>query len=167
MENLDLSGVIVTIIIMVVVLGLVLGFLVFSSDSQAFSPYKRRRLLTNHEIVMLAKLRRALHGTNYDVFPQVSMGALIDLKRNVDHKKRLGLRNRFDRKVVDFVIANSDGFAVLLIELDDYTHSKAKDMARDQLTRSAGYKTLRYRGAKGLDPRKIREDIKDALKEDS
>lgn len=129
-----------------------------------FSPYKKRRLLTNPEVVMFSKIQRAVRGLELAVGFQVSMGALIDLKRTVEQRRRLGLRSKFDRKIVDFVLMDRDGYAVLLIELDDLTHSFSKDAARDALTRSAGYRTLRYRNVRGLSVEKLRADIMSELK---
>lgn len=128
------------------------------SDSY-FSPYKKKRLLTSPEIVFYHKLQGALKGTGLIVGFQVSMGALIDLKRNIEPKKRMGYLNRFNRKIVDYVIMSNKGEALLLIELDDRTHNKAKDELRDALTRSAGYSTLRYRGVKSVDIDQLRYDI--------
>lgn len=139
------------------------AILMKSGSGGAFSPYRRKRLITRHELVMLSKLRQALRGSDYEVFAQVAMGAVMDIKSGIDPKRRLALRNRFDRKIIDFVIADRNGYALVLIELDDSSHSLSKDADRDRLTSSAGYPTLRYRNAKSLKPERLREDIRDAI----
>ena len=148
-----------------VVLLVLVAILVRGGSGGVFSPYRRKRLITRHELVMLSKIRQALRGSEYEVYPQVAMGAVMDIKSGIDPKRRLALRNRFDRKIIDFVIADREGFALVLIELDDSSHSIAKDAERDRLTASAGYPTLRYRNAKSLRPDRLRNDIKEAITE--
>ena len=127
------------LIIFLCVVGIVAAIILlrFASSDNAFSPYRSKRLLTRHEVVMYEKLERALSGTPYIICSQVSMGAIMDIKANVSNKKRLGLRNKFDRKIVDFVIVDREGRARVLIELDDSSHNPVRDAARDALTASA------------------------------
>lgn len=146
------------------ILILVIALVIVSRGSRPFSPYRRKRLMTQHETVMYHKLVRALSGTPYIVCPQVSMAAIMDVRSGIENRRRLGLRNRFDRKIVDFVIADADGHARLLVELDDSSHVLSRDRDRDEITRDAGYTTLRYRKAGKLDPRDLRRDIADIIR---
>ena len=139
--------------------------IVIKTTGTSYSPYTRKRLMTRPETVMYAKITEALRGSPYDLHAQVSMGAIIDVKKGVDRRKRLGLRNRFDRKIIDYVISNRNGYAVLLIELDDSSHILSKDMDRDRLTASAGYKTLRYRDVKSIPVSRLRSDIQNAIED--
>lgn len=139
----------------------------YASGGNAFSAYRPKRLMTRHEIVMYQKLVRALSGTPYIVCPQVSMGAVMDVKPGIENKRRLALRNRFDRKIIDFVIADAEGKARLLIELDDSSHVSSRDRDRDTLTGQAGYQTLRYRKAGSLDVRRLRQDIAEIIRSQS
>jgi very-short-patch-repair endonuclease len=55
------------------------------------------------------------------------------------------VRNRFDRKIADFVVCDSSKLEIVaIVELDDRTHSSAKDRYRDDLTKAAGYQTIRF-----------------------
>lgn len=154
------------LIIFLCAAGLVAALLLlkYATGGDAFSAYRQKRLMTRHEMVMYKKLVRAISGTSYIVCPQVCMGAVMDVKTGIDNKKRLALRNRFDRKIIDFVIADGDGRARLLIELDDSSHVSSRDKDRDLLTSSAGYQTLRYRKAGSLDPRALRQDIAEIIR---
>ena len=54
-------------------------------------------------------------------------------------------RNRFDRKIVDFVAFEPiTGKIAFLIEIDDSSHNTARDAERDAITESAGYITIRH-----------------------
>ncbi len=68
-------------------------------------------------------------------------------------------RGRFDRKVVDYVVCDRRMAVVALVELDDRTHKRSRDRARDALTREAGHVTLRYASKGKPTPEKIRADV--------
>ena len=108
----------------------------------------RRPILTEAEIAFHARLLRAVERISPDllVFAQVPMAALIDTRNGMENRERWAARARFDRKMVDFAITDRRTAAVLLVELDDRTHDTAKDRARDAMTSSAGYRTMRIRG---------------------
>jgi hypothetical protein len=55
------------------------------------------------------------------------------------------VRNRFDRKIADFVVCECGTLNVVaLIELDDRSHVAAADRQRDSITKTAGYHTFRF-----------------------
>lgn len=127
-----------------------------------FSVYEPKRVITKHELVMLQKLIRtaSAHG-HYHVCPQVSMGALIDVKRFVTGKERLRARNRFQQKICDFVIIDASGTARLVVELDDWSHRgrENQDKMRDTLLASAGVPTLRIANAKSISSDQLYSDL--------
>ncbi len=96
----------------------------------------------------------------FHVAPQVAMGALLSVPGGAGSR---GARNRFDRKIVDFVLLNDGGTVQLLIELDDRMHRADRDAARDRLTASAGYRTLRIQGVVARDLHLLRAEIAGAL----
>ena len=108
------------------------------------SRYAAKALLTANEKEFFHRLCKAL--PNYHVFPQVSMGQLIATRKLQGDRanEHLRARNRYAQKAVDFVIADADLKVLALVELDDRTHDAERDRRRDELTRSAGYATLRY-----------------------
>jgi len=58
-------------------------------------------------------------------------------------KAYLAAFRRISQKVVDFVVMDGNAL-VCIIELDDATHSFAKDKQRDAMTSSAGIRTVRF-----------------------
>lgn len=95
-----------------------------------FQPYRAREILTANERDMFARLAKALPEKH--VFPQVAMGALVTVAPAMGEAVGRAIRARFDRKIVDFVVVDRDTFDVeAIIELDDRTHDRTRDAARD------------------------------------
>lgn len=99
---------------------------------------KRKRPLTDNEQPMYFRLIQAL--PEHVVLAQVAFSALLTAKQRPT-------RNRFDRKVADFVVCTKSFDVVAVIELDDSSHRgrEKQDEARDAILRSAGYTVLRYK----------------------
>jgi len=121
-----------------------------------------RRLMTERERRVIAMIEAAAPGCR--VHAQVAMGALMDARKGLDRKRRRSIRNRFDRKIVDYVLEDrASGDVVAIVELDDRTHNAAKDEARDRLTAAAGYITIRLPAGKGVNAPLVRERISPVL----
>lgn len=84
--------------------------------------------------------------------PQVSFGALLTARSK-------GARNRFDRKIADFVVCDKAMQVQVVIELDDSSHrgKEVRDAARDKLLQEAGYRVIRY--PRIPDVEKVRSDF--------
>jgi len=120
-----------------------------------FQPYRARELLTANERDMFARLAKALPEKH--VFPQVAMGALVMVAPSMGEAVGRGIRARFDRKIVDFVVVDRETFDIeAIVELDDQTHDPKRDAARDRITRGAGYKTVRFDSRRKPDAQEIR-----------
>lgn len=105
-------------------------------------PVTKKALMTKRERAVLPFIEANFPGCR--IHSQVAMAALIKLQSGVEKKKRMAIRNRFDRKIIDFVVEQKQtGDVIALIELDDRTHNAQKDAARDAITATAGYKTIR------------------------
>ena len=103
--------------------------------------YKRRPLMTQRERQAFQELERILPACR--IFPQVSMGALIDANAR-GRRERQSIRNRYQQKVVDFVVEDRrTGDILALIEVDDSFHNAHRDSNRDAITAGAGYRTIR------------------------
>ncbi len=111
---------------------------------------KSRLPLTPFEQRMYFALKAAL--PEHHVLAQVAFSALVTTS---DRQTR----NRFDRKVADFIICDPLLRPIAVIELDDSSHAgrEAQDADRDAMLSKAGYKTVRYASIPSLD--KIKEDI--------
>jgi len=113
---------------------------------------ERTNLMTEFEQKMYEVLCRALPKSQ--IFVQVSFNSLI--KENEQIKAwqdawqlKQGIRNKFNRKVVDFVIYDVENHQVLaIVELDDPSHLNPKQIAQDEqrdlMLKQAGYFVLRF-----------------------
>ena len=117
-------------------------------------PVRARRPLTPFEEQMYGTLTTAL--PECVVLAQVAFSALITTDEQAH-------RNRFDRKVADFVICSRQLTPIAVVELDDRSHwnKQAADADRDAMLRNAGYHTLRYQGIPQTED--VRRDIEALL----
>lgn len=99
-------------------------------------------LMSQRERAALGLLEAALPGCR--IYAQVAMGALLQPQAGLTDRERFRMRGRFSQKIIDFVVEDrATGEIVALVELDDRSHSRARDQRRDAMTRAAGYRTLR------------------------
>lgn len=153
----DLTYVLIAVGLLVIIA--VIANIARNTGGSLFSPYTKKRLITKHEMIFYKKLVQAISGTNYIILSQVSMGAIIQTKRGLDQSGRMKARNKFSQKIVDFIITDERGYALLLIELDDSSHNLSKDRDRDRMTSQAGYPTARFRNAGRLAVQEIRTEL--------
>ncbi|WP_430795235.1 DUF2726 domain-containing protein [Acinetobacter terrestris] len=94
-------------------------------------------VITPYECRMYVRLKEAF--PQYHVLAQVAFSALIT-------SHNLKIRNKFNRKVTDFVLLNESLQVLVIIELDDPTHlyKVEEDKFRDHMLHEAGYRVLRY-----------------------
>jgi hypothetical protein len=141
---------IVLIVVLLIIVGL---FAALKGKSTRRMLFARSDFMTKSELEfwrLLVPAAAPLH-----VGPQVAMGALLKVVGGLGKSESTVARNRFDRKRVDFVLFDDAGGVQLIVELDDSTHRAAKDGPRDEMTESAGYKTLRLRKSDA----RIREEL--------
>ena len=157
MENLILVTAIAALIIAILA-----GFFLVSKASRPTpSPYIRKKLLTDHERAFFPKLENAARRLGgYRVFPQIAMAAVMDTRDGLSQTSAMGIRNTFDRKIVDFVIVDANMHVVMLVELDDRTHNATKDARRDEITTSAGYATARFRNGRKTTSNQIEDELR-------
>lgn len=138
-------------------------FMILKKSERNVYKYRAMPLLTPNEIEFYGRIREALPWACVQM--QTAMSALIQPVENMSAKARMSAFGRIAQKRVDFVICHEDLSIVCVIELDDKTHSKAKDQARDYVLLNAGIPTLRYESRPTLrpSPAKIRQDIADLI----
>ena len=136
-----------------------------AANSPRRSPHDdfvKKRFLSPTELKFLERLTEAalpLYTTT-----QVAMNALLDPgPATIERCGRLNARTRFSQKVVDYVLMDDNGHVQLLVELDDRTHRASTDADRDEMTRQAGYATLRVDCREHLDVDALRRRITAAL----
>lgn len=118
--------------------------------------YRRRQLMTANEQEFFGRLRTAL--PDHLVFPQVAMSAIIEASSS-DGKKAHRDRLRIAQQRVDYLIVDARGDIVVVVELDDRTHSAARDQVRDKRLTQAGIKTVRFQSRDKPAPDAIRAAI--------
>ena len=121
---------------------LLLAFWLLLPRGYAYAP---KPILTENELGFYHTLCAAFADEGIVVLPQVAMNAFIRPGDRETGKRHAAARATFAQKHVDFLLCDADTLAILaIVELDDRTHSAERDEARDQITRSAGYPTLRF-----------------------
>jgi hypothetical protein len=121
---------------------LLVGGLIAKANSRArIGKYRRRTLMTANEREFFGRLRAAL--PDHLVFPQVAMSALIEAS-SADQKQAFRDRLRIAQQRVDYLVCDQQGEIVVVVELDDRTHSPDKDKVRDARLLQAGIKTIRF-----------------------
>lgn len=114
------------------------------------TPIKAKRVITMNEQPTFNRLREAL--PDNIVLAQVSFGALLSTSGQ-------GTRNRFNRKIADFVVLDKSFNVVAIVELDDSSHKgrEKQDADRDAMLKEAGYRIIRYPRTPDLD--KVKADF--------
>ena len=93
--------------------------------------YAVKPLLTRWELAALGEMRHELPPSLH-ICPQVRLADLLTI-RPLDAAIRQAALNRVAMKSVDFVVIDSSGRALLVVELDDRTHLRAERQKRDAL----------------------------------
>ncbi len=96
-----------------------------------------RQVITSFESRMFQRLKQAF--PEHHILAQVAFSALIT-------SQNINIRNRFNRKVTDFVILDHKLQVIAIIELDDPSHlgKEQEDKQRDALLHEAGYQVYRF-----------------------
>ncbi|WP_268762609.1 DUF2726 domain-containing protein [Herbaspirillum hiltneri] len=83
---------------------------------------------------------------------QVAFSAMLKTKSRAT-------RNRFDRKIADFVILSKAFEVLAVIELDDASHKNRErlDRERQALLTDAGYRVIRYNNVPNVE--QVRKDF--------
>lgn len=123
-----------------------------------------------HRKLFLTRVEHETLGYIEAAFPQlrvhcqVSMGALISPERFLDRNVAQWTHRLYSQKIVDYVLQDRRGGEIVaLVELDDATHRRRRDQARDFLTESAGYRTIRLSASERPTLDSVRTTISHAL----
>jgi hypothetical protein len=128
-------------ILIVFAVGFVTLLLAAKKGKGQTGTYRRRKLMTDNEEEFFGRLVVAL--PDHYIFPQVAMSAMLQPASNngrTAHSDRL----RIAQQRVDYVICTKNCEIVAVVELDDRTHSQAKDQLRDSRLEQAGIRTVRF-----------------------
>ena len=144
------------VLLAIAALLLLLAMLAVRANAKSRAPLRlhKKPVMTAREQQMYRLLQTAL--PECTVLAQVAFSALVTAKGWAN-------RNRFDRKVADFVLCSQQLNVIAVIELDDRSHAgrEREDKERDDMLRLAGYVTLRY--ANFPSQQALRADVKQLL----
>lgn len=125
--------------------------------------FARRTFLTANETDFYRRLTEAC-GSDLLVFPQVSMGALIDSRLKPSHPLYWQVRQLFAGKICDFVLCDPRSLVpVLVVELDDKMHDFSRDEKRDRFLSRAGLGTMRFWSRKKPSATQLRRLLSERL----
>lgn len=112
-------------------------------------PYHQKYLLTKNEYYFYKRLTEITNPLGLQILTKIRLADLIEVNAGLNQSERGTYFNKIKSKHVDFAIA--DNMKVLLIiELDDYSHSANKTIERDNFVNNAliksGYTVVRTKG---------------------
>lgn len=131
-----------------------------SKKSGSFNPigmYRRKSLFTTNEKQQYLILRDIANRLNLFLLAKVRLIDVVEPRNSKD----ISLVNRIIRKHCDFVLLDTSGLTVAVIELDDSSHNSASAKTRDDIKD----KVLADAGVPLLRTRYITEDIYNRLME--
>ena len=112
-------------------------------------------------------LEQVTDSSKYHIFPQVSLGNLVDIEKGT--RPYQTHHNRVDRKSVDFVLCDKSALSpVLAVELDDASHDREdrqeRDAFVDRVLAKAGLPLLHVRAQAAYDPKQLSASIGEAVR---
>jgi very-short-patch-repair endonuclease len=127
-------------------------------EEQRRSAFRAKRILTENEEEFLSRLRRAL--PECEIWPQVAMGAIVEVTLPRNHPDFWDVRRQFAEKIMDFVVSRRRSLQVVaVVELDDRTHDPKKDAKRDAPLSAVGIRTVRFQSRAKPDRAEIRQQL--------
>lgn len=116
--------------------------------------YRRKYLLTKNEFYFYKELKTIADKLNLSVLAKIRMADLVEPKNN--GKKYYQEFAKIKAKHIDFALCKPENmYIVLLIELDDNSHSNNKSSSRDAFVEKVysetGYKLFRTKGTANLE----------------
>lgn len=123
------------------VAALLVGVTLTKHGKEKAGAYRRRKVMSENELEFFGRLVAAL--PDHYIFPQVAMSALLEAASS-DKKTAHSDRLRIAQQRADYIVCTKNCDLVAVIELDDRTHSTAKDQLRDSRLEQAGIRTVRF-----------------------
>lgn len=125
--------------------------------------YKRvEKIFTASERKFFVHLQQAIGGELY-IFAKVRAADVLLPKSSKDRSRWQSAFNKVACKHFDYVLCNANLEIVAVIELDDTSHNRSDRQERDKFIewacKSAGVPLVRFKTAKGYDPKELRHKI--------
>ena len=139
-----------------------------SSEKSDNLPYVLKGcLMSKAERSFFGVLEQVTDSSKYYLFPQVSLGNLVDVEKGTGSYQTH--RNRVDRKSIDFVLCDRSTLSpVLAVELDDASHERKDRQERDAFVdgvlAKAGLPLLHARTQTAYDPKQLAASISETIR---
>lgn len=101
----------------------------------------KREFMTPPEQKLYQLMRQAL--PEHQVFAQVAFSQIF-LALGGERKERNSKFGHAKQKVADFVVCTKDFKMLAVVELDDPTHTRDRDEAKDAIVKEAGLRMVRW-----------------------
>lgn len=89
----------------------------------------KEEFITENELKLYKVLKKVAYELKLDIFTQVALNRILEVN---NRRKQQQLRNRIDRKSIDFVLYDEKTKKIVCcIELDDSTHEREERIERD------------------------------------
>ena len=89
----------------------------------------KEEFITENELKLYKVLKKVAYELKLDIFTQVALNRILEIN---NRRKQQQLRNRIDRKSIDFVLYDERMKKIICcIELDDPTHEREDRIERD------------------------------------
>lgn len=89
----------------------------------------KEEFISENELKLYKVLKKVAYELKLDIFTQVALNRILEIN---NRRKQQQLRNRIDRKSIDFVLYDEKTKKIVCcIELDDSTHEREERIERD------------------------------------
>lgn len=89
----------------------------------------KEEFITENELKLYKVLKKVAYELKLDIFTQVALNRILEIN---NRRKQQQLKNRIDRKSIDFVLYDERTKKIICcIELDDPTHEREDRIERD------------------------------------
>jgi hypothetical protein len=141
-------------VFVVVALGLSFTLIGSKKKTGSVGEYRNKNLMTGNEAEFFGRLVAAL--PDHYVFPQVAMSAILQASSN-NSKQAHSDFLRIAMHRVDYLVCDTQCAIIAVVELDDRTHSAAKDALRDSRLEQAGIRTVRVQSKNKPNKEELRD----------
>lgn len=127
----------------------VLTYETINNNQNEKYPYHRKYILTKNEYYFYKRLINITDPLGLSILAKIRLADLIETNDNLNASEKTIYFNKIKAKHVDFVIANQMR-VIMIIELDDTSHSNMNTIERDSFVNNAlikaGYTVVRTSG---------------------
>ena len=130
------------------------------SSGQDFSSYTSNTFLMSKAEISFYQVLCQILGDKYCVYPKVRLADLVNVKGGKNYHAAF---NRVKSKHCDFVICDKSSKVILVVELDDKSHSGQKaqksDTFKDELFKAIGIRCIRHEAKRSYNVEEVKRKL--------